>query len=254
MTYIINTIMYAMIFIYGSVIGSFLNVVIYRVPRKENIAKGRSHCPVCGTQIKNYDLIPILSYLLLKGSCRNCQSHISKRYPLVEIATGVICVFTFWMNGINVTSACLCIFASILLAIGLIDWDTMTIPDELVISIIICAIPFFFLQPEIAIWSRIAGFFIVSLPMLVLAMIIPGAFGGGDIKLMAASGLILGMANSVVAVFIGILIGGSYAIYLLYLKKIERKDHMPFGPSLCIGCYLGCLYGGRIIEWYLGFF
>ncbi len=246
--------MYVMTFIYGSIIGSFLNVVIYRIPRKENIALGRSHCPNCGEQIKNYDLIPIISYMILKGRCRNCKTHISKRYPLVEMFTGVICVCTFMVNGFNIISVLLAIYAMILIAISFIDWDTMMIPDELVISIIVCSIPFFFLQPEMLIWSRVGGFLIVSVPMLLLAMIVPGAFGGGDIKLMAASGLILGLGNTVVAAFIGILIGGTYAIYLLRTNKVERKGHMPFGPSLCMGCYIAALYGEAIIQWYLGFF
>ncbi len=251
--YILTIISYLMIFIYGSIIGSFLNVVIYRVPRKENIVFGRSHCPQCGEQIRWYDLVPIFSYLVLKGKCRNCKVNISKRYPLVEAFTGVIFVITFLINGMNVTSICLCCYSTILIVIGYIDADTMTIPDSLVISTLICAIPFFMVQPEISIGMRILGFFVVSVPMLLLALVIPGAFGGGDIKLMAASGLILGAANVAVAVMIAILIGGSCAIYLLARNKIGKKDHVPFGPALCIGCYIASLYGQELIHWYLGF-
>lgn len=246
--------MCVMIFIFGSVIGSFLNVVIYRVPKKENIALGRSHCPSCGKTIKSYDLVPILSYLILGGKCRNCKSHISKRYPLVECFTGVICVITFMVYGMNPLSLCLFVYASILITIGLIDWDTMTIPNELIFSVFVCSIPFFFLETEVGIVSRIIGFFIISVPMLLLSMAISGAFGGGDIKLMAVSGLILGAGNTVVAMFIGVLLGGSYAIYLMSTKKVDKKSHMPFGQCLCAGCYLAALYGEAIVQWYLGFF
>lgn len=254
MYYLLFAVMYIMIFVYGSTIGSFLNVVIHRLPKKEDIVLERSHCPSCGEKIKSYDLIPVISYLLLRGRCRNCKTYISKRYPLVEMFTGVICVITFMVNGCNVVSIILFIFAAILIAIGFIDWDTMTIPDSLVISIIVCSVPLFFLQPEISVWERLVGFVVISVPMLLLTMIVPGAFGGGDIKLMAASGLVLGLGNNVVAAFIGVLIGGTYAIYLLRMKKVEKKSHMPFGPSLCIGCYIAALFGDAIIQWYLRFF
>lgn len=215
MEHLLELAIYSIIFISGSVIGSFLNVVIYRFPKKENIAK---------------------------------------RHALVEIFTGVICVMTFIVNGRNIESIFLFLFAAILIVIGWIDWDTMTIPNSLVISVMICALPFLVISTEIMVWERLVGFVVISVPMLLLAMAISGAFGGGDIKLMAASGLILGFKNNIVAMFIGVLIGGIYGIYLLRTKKVEKKGHMPFGPFLCVGCYLAALFGGEIIQWYLGLF
>lgn len=254
MNYLDYIICYSIIFLFGSAIGSFLNVVIYRLPLGKNLAIGRSNCPQCEHIINWYDLVPIVSYIGLRGKCRNCNAHISLRYPLVEVFTGVIAVVTLAIKGISVLSLFVFLYAAILIAIAVIDWDTMTIPDSLNIAIVICAIIMIILRGEVNMFSLVGGFFIVSVPMLLLAMAIPGAFGGGDIKMMAASGLILGFANTIVAAFIGIVIGGMYAIYLMKTKDVDRKSHMAFGPYLCMGCYIAMLYGDTIIQWYLGFF
>ncbi|MFI3115377.1 MAG: prepilin peptidase [Clostridia bacterium] len=247
----IELILYIAIFTMGTFIGSFLNVVIYRVPIKESIVFGRSHCTNCNTQIKNYDLVPIFSYLILKGKCRNCKSVISPRYAIVEFFTGVIFLIAFLINGLNPLSIAIAGFSAILIVITLIDLDTMTIPDSLLVAIAVLIVPFAILQNNITIQERILGFFIISFPMFVLTMIIGGAFGGGDIKFMAVCGALLGAKDISVAMFIAILLGGIYSIYILLTKKVEKGTHIPFGPYLCVGCYIAVLYGTQIIDWYL---
>lgn len=244
---------YCYIFILGSMIGSFLNVVVYRVPLGRGFVKGRSACPNCGTQIKPYDLIPVLSYILLGAKCRNCKNHIAMRYPLVEFTVGIVWVGTVWIKGFTWLSLCLCIYAALLVVIALIDWDTMLILDKLVICVFLVAIPFCMLPDSLMWWERVGGFFTISLPLLIITCCINGAFGGGDIKFMAASGVILGIWNSLVAFFVAILLGGGYAIYLLYIKKVGKKQPMPFGPFLCIGCYVAALWGEELIQWYARF-
>ena len=142
----------------------------------------------------------------------------------------------------------------ILLAIAVIDLKTREIPDKLIIALIPFAIAAIWAQPEISLLSRLIGFFAVSLPMLLLALAIKGAFGGGDIKLMAVCGFLLGWQNTVFAFFIALLLGGGFAMYLILSGKRSRKDQMVFGPALCIGIVFALLFGEKIIAWYMALF
>ncbi|MEI7884578.1 MAG: prepilin peptidase [Clostridia bacterium] len=232
-------------------IGSFLNVVIYRVPLGISIAKGRSYCPSCNTQLKNYDLIPIFSYLFLRGKCRKCGSKISLRYPLVELVTGILAVFIFLIVGFSWQAVLIFAVTAIMLAISLIDLDTMTIPNGLLIALIPFITGLFFLQPELALLARIIGFLALSLPMFLLNFVVEDSFGGGDIKLMALAGFMLGWQQTLVAFFIALMLGGSLATYLLLTKQKEKGSHIPFGPYLCIGIFLALLFGEKLLSWYL---
>lgn len=244
--------MYLFVFLGGISIGSFLNVVIYRVPKGISIVKGRSYCPNCNTQIKNYDLIPIVSYLILRGRCRTCQKHIELRYLLVELLAGIMACYLCMIKGFTLLTLALFVVVAILIAIAWIDMDTLTIPDSLNIALAVVAVFIVLLQPEIGIVARIIGFFAVSLPMLLIAMKIPGAFGGGDIKLIAVCGFILGYQNVILAIFLACVLGGIYAIYLLRCQQAGRKAEMCFGPYICMGTLVAMLYGQEIITWYLG--
>lgn len=254
MVIFINTILFFIVFVYGICIGSFLNVIIYRLPNDISIAKGRSYCPKCSEKIKNYDLIPIISYIILKGKCRNCKTSISIRYPIVELVTGIVAVITFIAKGFSLESVIIFAIASILIAIAMIDFDTMTIPDELVVAIIPLAIGIAFLQKDISILSRIIAFFEISIPMIILNYFVQDSFGGGDIKLISICGIILGWKCTLLAMFVAILIGGFYAVYLLLSGKSKKGAHIAFGPYICIGVYISMLYGNEIIKMYLNLF
>jgi leader peptidase (prepilin peptidase)/N-methyltransferase len=249
---IIYCFFYLFVFVVGIVIGSFLNVVIYRVPKKISIAKGRSYCPKCKHKIKGYHNIPLISFIYLKGRCRYCDKKISSRYPLIELFTGLLGVALVVVFGFSIQALLYFIVGAILLCITMIDFDTMTIPNGLVIALIIPSVLSIFLIPEIGILSRIIGSLCISVPMLGLTFFIPGAFGGGDIKLMAVIGILLGWQNTLLATFIGILIGGVVGTIIL-LKKTQQK-HMAFGPYLCIGIMTAILFGDIIIKYYLQFF
>ncbi|MBI4858645.1 MAG: prepilin peptidase [Acetobacterium woodii] len=248
----INFILYLYTFVIGIVVGSFLNVVIYRVPKELSFTKGRSFCPHCNAQIKGYHNVPVFSYLWLRGKCADCGERIAIRYPLVELFTGMMAIVIFAVYGLSFQWLVVFAAGTILICITMIDFDTMTIPNGLVIALMVPALLSFFFFPQVGILSRFIGIFVISLPMLILALFIPDAFGGGDIKLMAVAGFMLGLGNTLLATFVGLLLGGAVAVCLI-IKKTKDK-HMAFGPYLCIGIMTALLFGDIIIGWYFSLF
>ncbi|MEG2051835.1 MAG: prepilin peptidase [Oscillospiraceae bacterium] len=248
------TILYIFVFIIGSCFGSFLNVLIYRVPKCESFAKGRSHCPGCGKTLRFFDMIPVLSWFILKGKCRDCKCKISFRYPLVEIIGGILAMVCVWQLDFSIDAVIAFFAMSMLTAISFVDWDTMEIPNGFLLWLLVPGALSFFFFEDILWYQRIIGFFAVSLPMFLIASLVSGAFGGGDIKLMAVCGLLLGWQNILVAMFLGLLLGGIYAIYLLISKKSGAKEHFAFGPFLSLGIMVAMLWGGDLINLYLGMF
>lgn len=252
---------YFIFFWIGASIFSFVNVLIYRVPRKISFVGGRSFCPSCKSKLKPYDMIPVFSYVFLGGKCRNCKAKIPFRYLLVELLGGVCAVQSAMLvpfddGGVVVyfLRVFLFIFAAALLAaVAFVDIDTMEIPNGFVLAFVCLGILSVFLFPDLSIVMRFIGCFAVSAPMLLLALLIPGAFGGGDIKLMAAAGLFLGAKLVAAAFFFSVLTGGVYGIYLLAGKKKGGKDHFAFGPFLCAGIWTSICWGSDVISWYLGF-
>lgn len=238
----------------GASIFSFLNVVVYRFPRKISFVKGFSKCETCGHRLYLWDMIPIFSWFLLGGRCKYCKAKISIRNPLVELLGGVCAIGLLYYYGYTPKAFLYFAFFSLLTVIALIDQDTMEIPNEFVIISLILGIVSIGVLPELSFLSRFLGIFIISLPMLILALVIPGAFGGGDIKLMAACGVLLGFKLEVIATFLAIMLGGIYGAILLVGKKKDRKDHFAFGPFLCIGMVIAILFGEWLFRWYLALY
>ena len=162
-------------------------------------------------------------------------------------------MFCFYTYGFSWDTILVFAVFMILLTITMIDFDTMTIPNGLIISLIVPVGIFTVLHPETALMTRAIGFFIVSLPMYLLTLLIPDCFGGGDIKLMAVSGAFLGTGPVVCAMFFGLLTGGAYGAFMLKSKKLGKKDVFAFGPFLAFGLALAALYGDQIVTWYLHF-
>ena len=245
-------ILYIMIFLIGISIGSFLNVCIYRIPKKEDIVFERSHCMSCGNVLKWYELIPLFSFLVQGGKCRNCKTKLSAQYPLIELLNGLIYVWIFMAKGFQPESILFCICASVLIVISVIDWRTFEIPFGCNIIIRILGIVRVFLN--LAHWyDYVIGFFAVSGLFLIIYWITKGrGIGGGDIKLMAAAGLLLGWQNILLSLMIGSIAG---SVIHLALMKIQGKDRvLAFGPYLAFGIFISMLYGNDIITWYLGMF
>lgn len=240
---------YCMVVLLGLLVGSFLNVCILRIPIKETIVKGNSHCMNCKIKIKAYDLVPIFSYIFLGGKCRNCKTKISFRYPLIEFTNLTLYILILWQFGFSLKTVYLCAISSVLLVISMIDLDTQEIPNGLIIFLLGLSPVGFFIN-DMPFWHRIIGFFAASLILFFLAELTEG-FGGGDIKLMAACGLLIGFQNVLVGLFIGVVLGGIYGASLLLFTKAGKKTPIPFGPALCLGVYLASIWGERILSWYL---
>ncbi len=239
------------IFILGTIIGSFLNVLIYRIPLKLDFVKGHSFCPHCHHDLKALDLFPVFSYLFLGGKCRYCKVKISPRYPLIELLTGVLFTLTYLRFGNSLMSVIGCILACDLVVLSMIDHDTLEFDDGFSILILVLG-AFALILDHSAPLLTLIGVLAISGPMLAIAYF-TGGFGGADIKLMGAAGLLLGFPNIIVAFFIGVISGGIQAIVLLR-KGNDRKSMMPFGPHLALGIFVAYLYGSAILNWYLSFF
>ncbi|WP_198543744.1 prepilin peptidase [Petroclostridium xylanilyticum] len=243
-----------LIFILGFLIGSFLNVCIHRIPLGQTVVTTPSHCPECNKRIRWYDLIPVISYILLRGKCRFCKQKISIRYPLVELLNGAVCLWIYSIYGMSVQFAGLAFLASALIVIAFIDYAHRIIPNRIVIVMLAAGIVYVYFNPYITYGDAILGFFAASLPLLILAVLSNGGMGGGDIKLMAAAGVFLGWKLILLSLVFASIIGSFIGIILILLKIIKREDPIPFGPFLSAGIFISILYGQKIIEWYLRFY
>lgn len=242
--------LYIVVFVYGITIGSFLNVLIYRIPKKENIAIVRSHCMKCGYQLKWYDLVPLFSWLALKGKCRKCKEKISIQYPLIEAANGMLYLIVFYYFGISIESLLYCLLFSALLALSVIDFRTYEIPVGFNYFILILGLIRVVTDMENWITYGI-GFLAVSGFLFLLVILSKGrAMGGGDVKLMATCGLLIGWKNIILAFLLGCILG---SVIHVTRMKVSKQGHMlAMGPYLSMGVALAVLYGEHIINWYFG--
>ncbi|MBT3318902.1 MAG: prepilin peptidase [Clostridia bacterium] len=259
-----NIVIMVLIFLAGIVIGSFLNVCIYRIPKEESIAKNGSACMSCGAKLTLIDLIPVFSYLVLRGKCRHCKTRFSAQYPIIEAITGVLFLLLYLKFGLNYVIIIYAALIAILIVITLIDYRHMIIPNGLIIAGLVVGVA----QLIAAIFTTgifenwlvyVIGFFAGGLPLLLIALFTTfvlkkEAIGGGDIKLMAFAGLILGWKLLIPAFFIGIVVGAIVSVVLMATKKKKRGDEIPFGPFLCFGILVSIFFGQEIFNWYLGMF
>lgn len=243
---------YCYIFILGSIIGSFLNVCICRIPKKESIVVGRSHCPDCDHVLSFLEMIPIVSYLFLGGKCKVCKKHISLQYPLVELLNALLYLAAIVRFGFTAKAALCCVFFSVLIVAGGIDLNTMEIPDILHLWILGLGILMVCLEPSRLV-AHVIGLFVLSIPMLLLSLLTDG-FGGGDIKLCGACGLFLGFSCSLVGFLFACVIAAIWGCFLLLTKKANAKTAFAFGPFLTLGFILAGLYGDVILQSYLSLF
>ena len=249
--------MIILIFIYGLLIGSFLNVVIYRIPREENIAWPGSHCPGCGHGLKWYDNIPLLSYLLLKGRCRYCKEEISLQYPLVEALNGIIYVLLYiFFYQVKLDFVFLALISSTLLAILVIDLKEQLIPDVLVVIVLISSIIhkalLHFLEGiPYPLTDSLLGLIIAGGLFLLIVFVSRGGMGGGDVTLIGALGFVLGVRNIFLVIFLSFILGSLISVFLLATKLKSRKDPIPFGPFIVMSFFITLFSGDFILNWYL---
>ena len=273
---------YAFAFLFGSIVGSFLNVVIHRVPHKKSIVFPNSACPDCGDAIKGYDNIPIVSWLILRGKCRRCKHAISARYPAVELLAGLLFAFCFWQIGFSAFLPVVLIFVSTILALVFIDAEHMILPNVITYPLLVFALvvrlifPLTFgalYFPDIYSYplTGLAGqpVWLVSLAGALLGGLFGGgslwligelwkrlrgveAMGLGDVKMMFGVGALLGWRLTFLTIFIGAFTGAVAGIALI--AKQKEKDlqaQIPFGIFLGIGSVISILFGEQMIAWYL---
>lgn len=245
-------------FLFGISIGSFLNVCIWRIPIQRSVCTAHSKCPSCHHILSPLDLIPILSWMLLRGKCRYCGAFISPRYPIVEFLTGIWFVLCFAVIGSRpgaiLYSIVLCLFGCCLIVAAWIDIDHMYVPDRIHIMILILSAAAFFLHHTETLSSCLLGAVVPSGIMLIVSLLTKGGIGGGDIKLMAVSGLLLGFPCNIFAFFLAYLLAGCYYLIPLLRGKVNGKDPIPMVPFFAAALMFSCLWGSPILTWYFNLF
>lgn len=247
-----DSVIYIMLALFGLCVGSFLNVLIYRIPKGEEFVKTSSHCMSCGHNLKWYENIPVLSWLLQGGKCRACGVKLSAQYPIVEALNAAMWVLTGVIyRGDWLTVGLYCILFSMLLVLTVIDWRTFTIPNGVNLTIFILGL--IRLVTDLKQWPLyVVGMLSVSLVFLLLYVLTGGnGLGMGDVKLVGAAGLLIGWQNMLLAVLVGSVSGA--VIHSVRMRGGEGRK-LAFGPYLAAGIWLAALAGGPIISAYLGLF
>ncbi len=245
---------YFIVFVLGLITGSFLNVVIYRIPKNQSIIiNPPSHCPVCKTKLKWYDLIPVLSYILLKGKCRYCKSKISIQYPLVELATGLIFILFFQKFDWSFLFIKWVIFSGLLIVTGAIDLIEGVVPDIIVIPGLITGIIFSVFYGKSIFLESIYGLLFMAAFFLTIILLTKGGMGWGDLTFGAMIGSFLGFKFSLITLILSFIIGSIAGLTLIIVRKRKRKDTIPFGPFLSIAAFITSIYGFEILKMYFKF-
>lgn len=248
-------VLYIFIFLFGIVVGSFLNVCIFRLPKEESIVRVPSHCMSCGKKLHWYELIPLFSWLFLRGKCHGCKAKISPQYPVIEAANGLLWMLCFFMKGISPDFLLCCALFSALLVLSVIDARTQEIPNGInifiaVVGAIRFGLSFYFNGFK---WDTLLGPIIFTLLFFLIFLFSEGrAMGGGDIKLMFGIGLFLGAKLTLFGLVAACVVGSVIHLTLMAVKKVGRQ--LAFGPYLSIGFALSALVGNVVVDWYVSTF
>lgn len=248
---------YVVVAVFGALVGSFLNVCIYRLPLRESIVWPGSHCPACAQPIAWYDNIPIVSYLILAGRCRSCRNAISCRYPIVEALNAAGYVGLFWYFGATWATAVYGMLYSALLVVAGTDLSHKIIPNAITFPGIGLGLLSAATVLPLGLMDGIIGLLVGGGLLWFLAWISPYLFGkegmgGGDIKLLAMIGAFLGWKPALVTIMVGSLLGAVVGVTLICAHIIKREDYIPFGPFLVCGAVVALFFGDTILDWYQG--
>ena len=244
---------YVTVFYFGAVIGSFFNVLTIRIPRKENFVTTRSHCDSCGYQLEWYDLVPIFSYVFLRGKCRKCKASISAQHLCLEVLNGLLYIMILFFCGMSIEFVLYCLMASCLMALSVIDFKTYIIPVGF--NNFIGALGIVRLLLDYTHWYDyligavcVSGF-IVLINIICNLLFHRDGMGDGDYKLMAAAGLVLGWKLIILAFLLGCILGS--ILHSLRMKFSGQDHELAFGPYLSAGIMIALLWGNQMIDWYL---
>jgi leader peptidase (prepilin peptidase)/N-methyltransferase len=249
--------LYLIVALFGALIGSFLNVCIYRLPRRESVAWPGSHCPSCSHQIAWYDNIPIVSYVILLGRCRNCAVRIPLRYPIVEALNTLGFVGLLWFFGPSWSTAVYGLLYSALLVVAGTDLSHKIIPNVVTFPGIVVGLVSAATILPLGLVDGLIGLLVGGGILWFLAWISPYLFGkegmgGGDIKLLAMIGAFLGWKPALMTIMMGSLLGSLVGVSLIAARVIKREDYIPFGPFLVVGAVVTLFFGQSVLDWYLG--
>ena len=237
------------VFCFGLAIGSFANVCIYRLPRKESVAFPGSHCPECSATVRPQDNIPLISYLVLGGKCRDCATRISPVYPAIELVTALLFLAGFFKFELTFNFLGYAVVAPTLVIITAIDIEHQIIPDVITLPGIVLGLVVG--SYTIGYADSLLGFFLGSGLFYLLAVFSNGGMGGGDIKYIAAAGAFLGWQKVLLVIFIGAFLGSIVGLFQIAIQKKSRKSLIPFGPFLAAGTLITLFYGNPLIRLYL---
>ncbi|WP_419959130.1 prepilin peptidase [Psychrobacillus sp. BM2] len=241
-------------FIYGLVFGSFFNVVGLRIPKGESIVRPPSHCSVCDRNLTVKDLVPVFSFIFLKGKCRGCGTKIHWVYPVMELVTGLLFAFAYYQLGFSLELAVALLFISLLVIITVSDIAYMLIPDKILLFFLIPLIVLRVFEPLNPWWDSIIGAIVGFGVLFLIAVVSKGGMGGGDIKLFFVIGLVLGWVPTLLTLFLASIIGTVIGIISLRRTKQGRKTPIPFGPSIAIAAIIAYFYGELLVDWYVNLF
>lgn len=253
------TVMFAMAFVFGACIGSFLNVCIYRMPLEKSVVFPASHCQACFTVLPWYDNLPLLSYLIRRGHCGFCGAHFSARYFFVELLTGLMAVAVMSQFGLTLVALGYFAFVAALIVITFIDLDHQIIPDVISLPGIVVGLLFSLLSPlpTLTIWTSLLGALAGAGSLLAVALgyqAVSGreGMGGGDVKLLAMIGAFLGWRSIPFTIFFASCIGSLIGVGTMIRRQADSQLALPFGPFLSFAALAYLFYGERLISWYLG--
>lgn len=240
--------------LFGLVIGSFLNVVVVRVPEHRSLWRPRSACPRCSAHLSWYDNIPLVSFLILRGRCRACTEPISWRYPIVEVITAVALVLAYLAFGPTADFVVASVLLAALIAITAIDLQHLLIPDVITVPGVLVGLVANITIGRISWLESAVGIVLAGALFLTIILVSRGGMGGGDLKLGAMLGAFLGWKALLLALFVAIVLGGVVGIALLLSGLRGRKDAVPFGPFLALGGAVGLFWGKRVFDWWVSGF
>ncbi|MDY0211473.1 MAG: prepilin peptidase [Desulfuromonadaceae bacterium] len=254
-----DVIAYAAVFVFGAVVGSFLNVCIYRIPLRQSIVFPASHCPACNSALRWYHNIPVLSFLVLRRQCGFCHKPISWRYPAVELLNALLYLAVFHVSAFSMTSLVLFLFVSSLIVITFIDIDHRIIPDVISLPGVIVGFAASFVLPWVSWQDSILGALLGGGSLFAVAYLYAlftgkEGMGGGDIKLLAMVGAFLGYKAILPVIFFSSLMGTAVGVPLMLIKRADGRLAIPFGPFIASASLVYLFAGAQIIRWYLGFF
>jgi leader peptidase (prepilin peptidase)/N-methyltransferase len=245
-------------FVLGTIVGSFLNVCIYRIPQDKSIVTPSSHCPRCKTPIRFYDNIPLVSFIILQGRCRKCHNPISLRYPLVEFIMGFFSLILLLRYGISIFYLIYFAFFSSLTLITFIDLSHRIIPDAISLPGIVIGVVVSWLHPQMSMVKSLIGILVGGGSLYLVAIIYElvtkrEGMGVGDVKLLAMIGAFIGWQGVLFTIFCSSLIGSIVGVTMMLVTSADSKYAVPFGPFLSLGAITYVLWGENLIAWYIAF-